>query len=110
MLNGKEGKMALIPLTDAEIVPGRHASQFVNATKEFHWLDYMDTEVTSKDEKTIIGTIVVPVSSVKEGSEITSSSKVSIGKTGALSVEFVRGDKTFSFDFSNDNEGLILKK
>jgi hypothetical protein len=110
LLTGKEGKMALIPLMDQEIVPGKHASQFVNARKEFHWLDYIDTEVTSKDEKTIIGTLVLPVSSIKEGREIASSSKVSIGKSGALSVEFVRGDKTFSFDFSKTKEGLILKK
>jgi hypothetical protein len=46
LLSGKEGKMALIPLMDQEIVPGKHASQFVNATKEFHWLDYFDAEIS----------------------------------------------------------------
>ncbi|MCK5104350.1 MAG: heparinase II/III-family protein, partial [Cyclobacteriaceae bacterium] len=78
LLNGKEGKMALIPFTDqdVDIVPGKHASQFVNATKDFHWLEYIDIEVTSTNEKTNIGTIILPVSGANEAQTIVDSKEI----------------------------------
>ena len=109
MLNGVEGKMALIPLTNAEVVPGRHASQFVNATKEFHWLDYFDTEVTAKEENTIIGTLILPIASADEAAKIMESLNVSMAKSGA-SVVFIKGGERFAFDFSASKEGLVLNK
>ena len=110
-LEGKEGNMALIPLVDqkVDIVPGKHASQFVNATKSFHWLDYIDFEVLAKDDNTIIGTLVLPVSSLEEAREIVNSKTFSTDKSGSLSVGFVRGDESFSFDFADSKNGLILK-
>ena len=109
MLNGVEGKMALIPLTNAEVVPGRHASQFVNATKEFNWLDYFDTEVTAKEENTIIGTLILPIASADEAAKIIESLNVSMAKSGA-SVVFIKGGERFAFDFSASKEGLVLNK
>jgi len=61
MLKGKNGTMALIPLSKEalKIQPGRHACQYVNATSRFFWEDYFDTEITSKDNKTIIATLII---------------------------------------------------
>lgn len=109
-LQGEAGNMALIPLMDQDIVPGKHASQFVNATKTFTWLEYIDLEVQAKEDKTIIGTLVVPVSSIEQAKEIVNSKKVAIDKSGDISLGFSKGNENFSFDFKNSKEGLVLKK
>ena len=110
MLSGKDGKMALIPLTDNEfdIVPGRHASQFVNATKDFHWLDYFDTEVTSKNDKTIIGTVILPVKSSDEAREISNSSEFTLADSGELSLSFSKMGINYAYTFQNGKDGLKL--
>ncbi|MCK5462130.1 MAG: hypothetical protein KAI95_03905, partial [Bacteroidales bacterium] len=112
MLEGEEGKMAIIPIIDQEyhIKPGRHASQFVNATNDFFWVDYIDAEVKAKDEKTIIATLVLPVSDVEEAQKIAGSRKLTTDSSGNLSVSFSSGGKEFVFDFTNSDEGLMLKK
>ncbi len=112
LLNGKEGKMALIPLTkqNVDIVQGKHASQFVNATKEFHWLDYFDTEVKASSEKTIIGTIILPVSGAGEAQTIVDSKEIKIDNAGNLSISFSKEGEKYDFDFNNSKEGLILEK
>lgn len=111
LLNGKEGKMALIPLAvnQLDIVPGRHASQFVNATKAFHWLDYFDTEVTAKNDKTIIGTIVLPVKSTEEVQEIIKSKVFNVEDSGNLSISFSQKGKHYEYTFQNGKDGLKLK-
>lgn len=111
LLNGKEGKMALIPLAvnQLDIVPGRHASQFVNATKAFHWLDYFDTEVTAKNDKTIIGTIVLPVKSTEEVQEIIKSKVFNVEDSGNLSISFSQKGKNYEYTFQNGKDELKLK-
>ncbi len=112
LLEGEEGKMAIIPLInqDYNINPGKHASQFVNATNDFFWVDYIDTEVKAKDEKTIIATLVLPVSDEEEAREIAGSRKLTTDRSGNLSVSFSSGGKEFVFEFINSDEGLTLKK
>lgn len=111
LLEGKEGKMALFPVTagQCDIVPGRHASQFVNATKEFNWLDYLDTEVRSTGEKTIIGTIIIPVASKEETDEIANSKKIDISNSGDCTLFFSLKGKKYEYSFQNRKEGLKLK-
>ncbi len=112
LLEGEEGKMAIIPLSsqDYELNPGRHASQFVNATNDFFWIDYIDTEVRTQDTKTIIATLVLPVSDVGEARKIADSKKLTADGAGNLTVSFSRGGEEFVFDFVNSDEGLTLKK
>jgi hypothetical protein len=52
----------------------------------------------------------VPVSSVEQAKEIMNSKKVSIDKSGDISLGFSKGNENFSFDFKNSKEGLVLKK
>ena len=112
LLQGEAGKMAIIPLTgqDYELKPGRHASQFVNATNDFFWVDYIDAEVTAKDEKTMIATLVLPVSDMEEAQKIADSKKMVRDGSGNLSISFSRGGVDFNFDFVNSGEGLVLNK
>jgi hypothetical protein len=110
LLTGKEGKMALIPLMDQEIVPGKHASQFVNATKEFHWLDYFDAEIVAKNERTILATAILPVTSVEEAKALIGSAKTEGLNNGNLKIDFGAGDKSYTFEFVNSRAGYVLKK
>ena len=78
LLEGQEGKMALIPLIDQDfaLTPGKHASQFVHGTKSFDWLYYFDTELTANDENTVLCTLILPVSNMEEAKEIVESRKI----------------------------------
>jgi hypothetical protein len=112
MLHGKAGKMALIPVTSAafDIHPDRHAVQFVNATIDFFWIDYFDTEVTAKKDKTSIATLIVPVSNPEEARNIASSLKLAEDPSGNLSVSFSRDDTDHTVHFTSTGDGLTLKK
>lgn len=112
LLDGKEGKMALIPCTekDFNLVPGRHASQFVNATKDFHWLEYFDTEVTSTEEKTNIATIILPVEDMKDARKITASQKIEKDASGNSVISFTKNGETFVFEFRSSGGNLKLKQ
>lgn len=112
ILEGEGGTMALIPLLNQDfmIKEGRHASQFVNATKGFDWRYYFDTEVKAKEGKTVIGTIIVPVKSKEDAQKILDSKNVVGNADGDLSVEFTSAGEKFSFKFTNEKEGLLLKK
>ncbi len=112
MLEGEDGKMAIIPLSsqDYELNPGRHASQFVNATNDFSWIKYIDTEVLAKNEKTIIVTLVLPVADLEEAQKIDGSKKYALDGSGNLSVSFSSRGEEYEFEFINSEEGLALKK
>ncbi len=111
-LEGKGGKMALIPLTNQnfELTPGKHASQFVHAAKSFDWLHYFDTELIAKGENTVLCTLILPVENMAEAKGIVESGKITTDTSGNLSVEFKSKDENFAFEFSNTKEGLVLKK
>ncbi len=110
-LEGENGKMALIPVAEQSynIVAGKHASQFVNATKDFSWIDYFDTELKSQSDKTVVATIILPVENLKEVVDIAKSVQMITDKNGNLSVVFKQHGKTFSWVFENKEEGLVLK-
>lgn len=112
LLEGKAGNMALIPIThrDYELKPGRHGSQFVNATKDFFWVEYIDTEIKAMDENTIIATLVLPVSDMEEARKIADSKKLPKDDAGNVSVSFSREGEDFIFDFINSGDGLTLKR
>lgn len=111
-LEGKNGKMALTPIISQsfEIQQGRHASQFVNATMPFSWIDYFDTVVKAKNEKTIIATIVLPVTNLKDAQMVASSGKITKDKSGNVFVSFSRNGLNYSFLFENRKDGLLLKE
>lgn len=111
LLEGKNGKMALIPIVDQqfEIQTGRHACQFVNATSKMFWVDYFDTEIKSNTEKVKIATLILPVADTLEAQNIADSKKITTNKSGGITVSFSRNGKPYFFDFENKNEGLVLK-
>ncbi len=110
-LEGRDGNMALIPITTekATIEPGKHASQFTNATKRFTWIDYFDTEVSSTATKTIVATLIVPVQDHDEASQIADSRAINLDDSGNVSITFSKNGEMYSFDFENRKDGLDLK-
>ena len=110
-LDGKRGNMALIPLSTNEIKiePGKHASQFINATKRFTWIDYFDSEITATENRTIVGTLILPVGNYDEASQIAASKAINLDDSGNVSVTFSKNGEMFTFDFENRKEGLDLK-
>jgi len=112
MLNGKKGKMALIPVTEGNTVvrEGRHACQPVNATINFFWVPYFGTVVTAQGEKTIVGTIILPVADENEASMIAGSAKKAVDSAGNFTLSFAKDGKTFSYTYKNTADGLVLEK
>jgi len=110
-LEGKEGKMALIPMLDegVSLVPGKHASQFVNATKKFHWLPYFDAEIVSDNDATVLATLILPVESKNQAQEIISSKSISLSKEDELSIQFTKDGTPFTFEFESSDLGYQLK-
>jgi hypothetical protein len=108
---GKNGNMVLIPMTknDLQFIPGKHASQYVNATFKFAWIDYFDTEVVSTDLKTIVTTLIMPAKDREEAKQIVSSKTMTIDKTGNMSVSFTKNGELHSYSFENKNKELVLK-
>lgn len=111
-LDGEKGKMALIPVTEENfsITPGRHACQFINATNKFFWVDYFDTVIQSKSNKTTVATLILPVESVAEAKKIVASKHMKKDGAGNLSVTFSKSGKKYSYQYLNAENGLTLKE
>jgi hypothetical protein len=111
MLKGKSGKMALIPLSKEvyNIQPGKHASQYINATRRFYWIDYFDTELTSKENKTIVVTLILPVENSEEAGQIDATKALQLDGSGNVTVSFSRKGKDYSYGFENRKGGLALR-
>ena len=88
MLEGKKGKMALIPILNQkfEIKQGRHTSQMVNGTEKFKWIDYFDIEVNSRKETTNLITLILPVKDLEQARQIVASKSMKIEKTDQLKL------------------------
>ena len=111
LLEGNHGTMALIPLSREEpkIQPGRHAIQYVNATQEFIWEDYFDTELLSRDKKTFVATLILPVQNAEEANLVSATKGLKIDGSGNVTVSFTRKGQDYSFSFENRQGGLVLK-
>ncbi len=112
LLEGEKGKMALIPVCDEEIeiVKGRHACQFINATNEFFWVDYFDVEVVSSASGTYIANIILPVENSEQAQQIASSSAIIKDNSGNITVSFSKSGEQFLYEYENRKGGLVLKR
>jgi hypothetical protein len=103
MLEGENGKMALIPLSREalKIQPGRHACQYVNATQPFFWEEYFDTEIRSKENRTIVATLIIPVENSGEAKQIVGTKALKLDASGNITVSFSRKGKEYAYNFEN---------
>jgi hypothetical protein len=112
VLNGKQGKMALIPVVDGDFAfrPGRHACQPINVAMDFFWVPYFGTVVEAKEAKTVMGTVIVPVADSGEAAEVAKSIERSADGAGHLTLSFAHRGGRHSFAFKNTPDGLVLEK
>ena len=107
ILNGDKGKMAVIPVADnANIREGRLAILMAQSNAQFKWVPYFGTVVKAEKEKTVIGTIILPVADEKEAASIAGSVKKSNEGSG-LTISFVKNGKTFTYKYKNSPDGLV---
>ena len=112
LLEGNEGKMAMIPITSDDfcITSGKHAFQAINATAKFQWIDYFETVIKSTQERTTIATIFVPVENAEEAKIIANSKRLTADDSGNLSISFTHKGKIYNYEYQNTRKGLLLKK
>jgi hypothetical protein len=111
LLTGKSGKMALIPVVNQEFTvrEGMHACNPVNATRPFFWVNYFGTVVTANTDKTLIATIIVPVTDENEAQQIVKSVSKNIDAGGNYTVSFTKGGKEYKYLYKNGKDGLLLE-
>ena len=108
LLTGSKGKMALIPVVNQEftIREGRHACNPVNATRPFFWINYFGTIVQTRNDNTIIATVILPVDDENEAQQICRSMNKKYENNGDLSLSFVKDNQEFKYFYKNDRDGL----
>ncbi len=79
------------------MIAGKHACQYINASKKFFWVDYFDTEIQSKENITIVANIILPVKNYDEAMEIASTKKLKLDDPGIITVSFNRNGEEYSF-------------
>jgi hypothetical protein len=111
-LSGSRGNMALIPILnqDFSIRTGKHASQFINATSEFFWIDYFGTVVNTEYENTLIATLILPVKNEMEAESIAGSCQLSLADSGNVSILFLKDGREFSYEYVQSGDGLVLRQ
>ncbi len=109
-LSGENGNMALIPLVnkDVKIQSKKHASQYINVTKDFSWIDYFDVEVNSDNPKTFIASIILPVKNKEEAQKIAASKKLEKDRLGNIIISFQKKEMKFMFEFENSKNGIVF--
>lgn len=107
-LENDKGKMAVIPVTEGNfsIVQDKHASQYVNASVPFAWINYVDTEIVAKNHKTILATLIIPVDNINEAHKIAASKQLVTDSKGSIRITFERKGKELLFNFSAGDDGL----
>ncbi len=111
LLTGKSGKMALIPVVSQEftIREGMHACNPVNATRPFFWVNYFGTVVKADKDKTLIATIIVPITDDNEAQQVTKSVTKNVDAAGNYTISFKQGGKDYKYLYKNGKDGLLLE-
>ena len=111
LLEGQHGTMVLIPLSKEayKIQPGRHACQYVNATQAFFWEEYFDTELESKENRTFVATLIMPVEDSAEARQISGTRELRLDSSGNVTVSFTRRGEKYAYNFENQ-KGLVTGK
>ena len=111
ILNGNKGTAVLIPVVegDIKIRQGEHRFIMDKINAKERVVPYFGTVVKAQNDKTVIGTIILPVEDENEAGEITNSVKSIFDSSGNFSLSFAKSGKTYSYEFANAKNGLILK-
>ena len=111
LLNGDNGLMALIPVVAGHftVSPGKHAVMMAQVNANLRRVPYFGTVVKAERDKTIIGTIILPVDDEREAGAISSSVKRTVDISGNLDLSFVKDGETYSYKYNSGKDGLVLE-
>jgi len=111
LLTADEGTMAVIPAVQGEYTlrPGKHAILMAQRDATFRWVPYFGTVTRAAGERTVIGTVILPVENEREASEIAGSVVLKTDRSGTLTLSFERGAESFTYVFTPSKDGLVLK-
>ena len=112
LLNSDKGMMAVIPVAGGNcmIRPGEHRFTMDIKNAKERVVPYFGTVVKAGSEKTIIGTIILPVDNESEARAIKNSAKRTVDRSGNLSLSFTKNGNTYTYNFSREKNGLVLDK
>jgi hypothetical protein len=108
LLHGKNGDMAIIPVTDEKFVfrPDSHPYLALQKQASFLRIPYNGTILKAEKEYTVISHIILPVVDESEALGVVKSAK----QSGAYILSFVYKGKKYEYRFKKENEGLVLEK
>ena len=111
LLDGQDGDMAIIPVTEAEYTfrPARHAYMALQKQARFNWIPYNGTVLNAPGKQTVIAHIILPVKDDSEAVQIKNSVQRKVDSSGNLTVSFAKDGETHTFFFKKEKDGLILE-
>ena len=101
MLEHKVGTMALIPFIDEGFTVRHGENPGLRLT-------YFETVVTAKKDRTVVGAVILPVTSESEAREVTQSLKHETDVAGSLAVSFVQAGKRHHYTYDRRPDGLLF--
>ncbi|MBT4482419.1 MAG: hypothetical protein HOC71_01935 [Candidatus Latescibacteria bacterium] len=112
LLESDKGCMALIPAVEGDCIlrPGKHGILAHHRRASFRRVSYVGTVTEAEGNKTVIATIILPVGDGEEAGEIANSIKRKVDSSGALTLSFIKDSITYTYNFDNVKEGLVLEK
>ncbi|MDP2982430.1 MAG: heparinase II/III family protein [Candidatus Latescibacter sp.] len=104
-------EMALIPVLEGDFTlrPGKHAIMMAQRNASFRWVPYFGTVTRAGSERTVLATIIVPVSGDGESEQVIKSTKRTFDPAGNLVLTFEKGGRKYEYRFRKGAEGLVME-
>lgn len=109
-LDGKNSDMALIPVTNQHftIREGIHTVVPLSPEPKVERVPYFGTVLSSKKERTIIATLIIPEDNEKQTMSVIKSVKSNLSG-GKYTLSFKKLGKNYIYKFRETREGLIYE-
>lgn len=104
--------VALIPVIEKDftIREDRHANMYVHAQAQFSWIPYFGVVVNAPAPKTLIGTLLLPVSNSEEAKAVQKSASLAKDSAGNVVLRFTAQNQPYEYLYKAEKQGLVLQK
>jgi Domain of unknown function (DUF4962)/Heparinase II/III-like protein len=110
--DGRNHNMALIPLVlnnDFKIIKDEVPTIPVTEDARLNWLQYFETVTKSKDDNTIIASIILPVKNESEADSIVNSANIIQKNSDEIEVSLNSKSGNYDWLFKKDKEGYVFE-
>jgi len=106
LITDNAGMMALIPVMKTEFTfkEDKHAFQRIREDTDFEWIPYFDVSMKARDERTVIGTIILPVDDADDAERIARSAKIESDTHGSVFISFIDNGKRYTYEYKPEEE------